>query len=486
MKHAIVALAIALLLPAGAAGQSADATLTGTIKDPSGAVVPGVTVTARNTGTNETRSAVTSPEGLYRVTNLPRGTYEVKAELDGFKTVAQSDVILTVGETVRLDFTMAVGALSETVSVTSQATLVNTEEGRISTLVDEKRVAELPLNGRNVLQLIELQPGAVGNPGNAVLGGSAGGNSAFVNGQRNRANNFLLDGTDNNDQFTAGRVAVNPNVDLIQEFRVSANNFSAEFGRNSAAVVNVVTKSGTNTVHGTAYEFLRNDALDARTVFAAEVDPLEFNQFGGTMGGPILRDRTFFFASYEGLRVTRGVTLVRTVETPEFRQLVAQRFPNSIANFMFQNFPSPNPTTNIRDTGRPVAGLATDSSLNTPGVTTNPNYALVSGVNWRNALQALPDGIPDIGQANVSVSEKTKGNQFNIRIDRELDANFRVMGRYLHDNRIADDKQSIVRDGFNQPIDEKGRNLTLGTTVVLSNRLVNEARFGYVYRKRGL
>ena len=171
MKHAIGAFAIALLLPAGAAGQSADATLTGTIKDPSGAIVPGVTITARNTGTNETRTAVTSPEGLYRVTNLPRGTYEVKAELEGFKTVTQSDVLLTVGDTVRLDFTMEVGALSETVSVTSQASLVNTEEGRISSLVDEKRVAELPLNGRNVFQLIELQPGAVGNPGNAVLGG---------------------------------------------------------------------------------------------------------------------------------------------------------------------------------------------------------------------------------------------------------------------------------------------------------------------------
>ncbi len=118
--------------------------------------------------------------------------------------------------------------------------------------------------------------------------------------------------------------------------------------------------------------------------------------------------------------MTRGVALVRTVETPEFRQMVAQLYPNSIANFLFTNFPSPNPTSNIRDTGRPVVGLATDSSLNTPGVTTNPNYALVSGVNYRNALQAQLDGIPDIGQANVSVSEKTKGDQFNIRVDREL------------------------------------------------------------------
>jgi outer membrane receptor protein involved in Fe transport len=475
-----------LLVPAVANAQSADATLTGAVKDSSGAVLPGATITVRNRGTNDSRTTLSNAEGLYRVTNLPRGSYDVKAELQGFQTVTQTDVLLTVGETVRLDFAMTVGGLNETVSVTSQATLVNTEEGRLSNLVDEKRVSELPLNGRNAFQLMELQPGATGNPGNVVLGGSAGGNSAFVNGQRNRANNFLLDGTDNNDQFTAGRVAVNPNVDMIQEFRVSSNNFSAEFGRNSASVVNVVTKSGTNSVRGTAYEFLRNDALDARTVFAAEVDPLKFHQFGATTGGPIVKNKTFFFGSYEGLRVTRGVTLVRTVETPEFRQLVAQQFPKTIANFLFQNFPSPAPTSNIRDTGRPVAGLATDSAANNPGVTTNPNYA-PQGALFRNVLQATPDGIPDIGTANIPVSEKIDGDQFSIRGDHDLSTSARLIARLLWDDRTQDDKQNIPRhEGFNQPVDEKGRNLTLGYTHVISNRMVNETRFGYSYRKRGL
>ena len=485
-KVAAVLLCGLLLNPASAVAQSASSTLTGTVRDASAAVIPGVTITARNTATNETRTAVSSPDGLYRLTNLPRGNYEVKAELQGFQSVTQTDVLLTVGDTVRLDFAMAVGGLNETISVVSQASLVNTEEGRISSLVDEKRVSELPLNGRNVFQLMELQPGATGNPGNVVLGGSAGGNSAFVNGQRNRANNFLLDGTDNNDQFTAGRVAVNPNVDMIQEFRVSANNFSAEFGRNSASVVNVVTKSGSNRFQGTAYEFLRNDSLDARTVFATKVDPLKFNQFGGTLGGPIVRDRTFFFASFEGLRVTRGVTLVRTVETPEYRQLVAQQFPNSIANYLFQNFPSPLPTSNIRDTGQPVAGLGTDSAANNPGVVTNPNYA-PQGALYRNVLQATPDGIPDIGTANIPVSEKIDGDQFSFRLDQELGTSARLLGRVLWDDRIQDDKQSIPRhDGFNQPVDEKGRNLTFGYTHVLSNQMVNEARFGFSYRKRGL
>lgn len=488
MRTFLGALVCSLLLaPSYAHAQSADATLTGTVKDTSGAVIPGATITARHVATNDTRTTTSGPEGHYRLTNLPRGNYDVKAEIQGFQPINQTGVLLTVGDTVRLDFALTVGGLNETVSVVSQASLINTEEGRISALVDEKRVSELPLNGRNVLQLIELQAGATGNPGNVVLGGSAGGNSAFVNGQRNRANNFLLDGTDNNDQFTAGRVAVNPNVDMVQEFRVSSNNFSAEFGRNSASVVNIVTKAGTNSFHGTAFEFLRNDALDARTVFAgADVDPLDFHQFGGTVGGPVIKNKTFFFGAYEGLRVERGVTLVRTVETPEYRQMVAQRFPNSIANFLFQNFPSPSPTSNIRDTGRPVAGLQTESAANNPGVTTNPNYA-TAGSLYNNTLQTTPDGIPDIGTANIPVTETINGDQLNIRIDHDMNANARLLGRFLWDDRTSDDMQTIPRSvGFNQPVDEKGRNLTLGYTHILSSAMVNEARFGYSYRKRGL
>lgn len=478
---------IATVLFGGEAlGQSANATLTGVVKDTSGAVLPGATITARNVATNEVRTTVSNAEGLYRLTSVPRGTYEVKAELVGFKTVAQSDVLLTVGDTARVDFELSVGELSETITVTSRASLVNTEEGRLSNLVDEKRVSELPLNGRNVMQLIELQPGAISNPGNAVLGGSAGGNSAFVNGQRNRANNFLLDGTDNNDQFTAGRVAVNPNVDTIQEFRVSANNFSAEFGRNSASVVNVVTKSGTNVFHGTAFEFLRNDAFDARTVFARKVDPLKFNQFGGTFGGPVKRDRMFFFSSYEGLRVTRGTTLLRTVETPEFRRLVAERFPGSIANFLFTNFPSPAPTSNIRDTGQPVTGLATDSRLNTPGVVTNANYVPTSGTLYRNILQATPDGIPDLGTVAIPINETIEGDQYLTRLDYDVSRRSRVLARYINDKRESSDNTSIVRPGFNQPVSEQGHNLTVGHTWILSQSTVNEAKFGFARRKRGL
>jgi outer membrane receptor protein involved in Fe transport len=473
-----------LFLPSSVFAQGASANLTGTVKDTSGGVLPGVTISARNVATNETRTVVTENDGLYRLASLPRGTYEVKAELQGFKTLSQANVQLTVGDTVRLDFTMNLGTVAEVIEVQAHASLINTEEGRLSYLVDEKRVAELPLNGRNAFQLMELQPGASSNPGNAVLGGTAGGNTAFVNGQSNRANNFLLDGTDNNDQFTAGRSAVNPNVDLIQEFRVSTNNFSAEFGRNSASAVNVVTKSGTNQPHGTAYEFVRNDALDSKSIFATKKDPLRFNQFGATDGGALVKDRLFYFVAYEGLRLTRGTTLLRTVETPQFRALVAQRFPNSIANLLFTNFPSPTPTSNIRSTGQPVGGPLLQSLANDPTVANNPNYVSIGNGLYRNVLETTPDGIPDIGTAAIGVAEQTHDNQFSVRLDHNLSKSQRLFGRFTYDRNVADDLQSIPRPGFNQPTDQLGANLTLGHTWVISNQTVNEGRFGFSRRNR--
>ena len=313
--------------------------------------------------------------------------------------------------------------------VESQARLINTEEGRISALVDEKRVSELPLNGRNVFQLMELQPGATGNPGNVVLGGSAGGDSAFMNGQRNRANNFLLDGTDNNDQFTAGRVAVNPNVDIVQEFRVSSNNISAEFGRNSASVVNVVTKQGTNRVHGTALRVLpqRRDGREDRVRHrqgSARVQPVRRHDGRSDPTGQdvLLRSATRDCASHAASRWC-GPSRRRSSG-----RWCAALYPNSIGNFLFQNFPSPNPTSNIRDIGRPVAGTRQRQLAQHARRRDQSDYASTGGTQYRNALQATPDGIPDIGTVNFGLEEKTDDDQFNLRVDHELTSSMRLHG----------------------------------------------------------
>jgi hypothetical protein len=240
-----------LLLPSSVFAQTTSATLSGTIKDTSGGVLPGVSIEARNVATNDTRTAVSETTGVYRFTNLPRGTYAVKAELQGFKT-AQSQVVVTVGDTVRLDLAMEVGALAETVQVEGHSPLVNTEEGRLSYLVDEKRVAELPLNGRNAFQLMELQPGASTNPGNAVLGGSAGGNTG-VHQRSEQQGQQKLSPRRHGTTTISSPPAARPSIQRRSHpgIPISTNNFSAEFGRNSASAVNVVTKSGTNQLHGT-------------------------------------------------------------------------------------------------------------------------------------------------------------------------------------------------------------------------------------------
>ncbi len=293
-------------------------TITGVIEDQAGAVVPGVKVTAKLIETGQQRNAVTDNTGRFTLPEMRVGSYEVRAERDGFRPVVRKSIALPLGETIVLNLTVEVSSVAERVETTAADNLINTQSPELSYLVSERAIRELPLNGRNYTDLALLQPGVIAYPhrdGGSVVAHGVG---ASINGQDPRSNVYLLDGTTQND-FTNGPAGSAAStvlgVEGIREFRVEVNSYSAEFGRNSGGQINAISKSGTNQMHGSAYLFHRNDNLDARNFFdRAPVGKPEFkrNQFGGSLGGPIASDRTFYFFAYEALidRLGRSVSTV--------------------------------------------------------------------------------------------------------------------------------------------------------------------------------
>lgn len=278
--------------------------IVGSVQDATGAVVPGAAVRARNLLTGLEWTATTSEAGRFSFPRLPVGQYRVEAKRDGFRTFVSEVFRLEADQNREVIATLEVGPTSESVTVSGAVSQVDTVAATIREVVDERRITELPLNGRNPLQLVLLVPGAVTAPGGSTLNRN---DAISVNGGRGTATNYLLDGGDNNDP-QQNVAAVVPNPDALEEFSVLTNNFSAEYGRNSGAVVNAVTKSGTNQFRGSLWEFVRNDALDARSFFGLAKSKLRRNQFGGAAGGPIVRNRAFFFGSYEGVRERTGST----------------------------------------------------------------------------------------------------------------------------------------------------------------------------------
>ncbi|MEK7408823.1 MAG: TonB-dependent receptor [Acidobacteriota bacterium] len=305
-------------------GQTDTASISGFVNDPSGSVVSGATVTALNVDTNARYRAVTNESGFYTLTPLRIGRYTLTAEHTGFKREVIAGIVLEVQQRAKVDFALQLGQITEQITVESQSLLLGSEETSLGQVVTNRSIVELPLNGRNYLQLSVLATGVVP----AVKGKLEDQGSAFVaNGLRYTMNNYLLDGVDNNSQImnlqSGGAEITRPSIDAIQEFKMQTSNFSAEFGRSAGAVVNVTTRSGTNTIHGTAFEFHRNAALDARNFFDPPdqpIPPFIQNQFGATFGGPLVRDKTFFFGSWEGMRYGKGLTNISTVPTAAHRQ----------------------------------------------------------------------------------------------------------------------------------------------------------------------
>ena len=308
---ALLAIALAVV----SWGQTTQGGIVGAIRDEKGADIAGAKIVVTSAATGLKREFTTAGNGSFRVLALPTGTYEVRAEAQGFATMVEKGIEVGIDQVRTLDIVLRVGGTAETVTVEGNAVLTQTESSKLGEIIDNRKVEDLPLNGRDFAQLARLNPGvAVSGGGGGQQGGEGNVSGFSSNGQRSTSNNFLVDGVDNNNYFV-GEAAQLPSIDSIQEFEVQTNTFSAEYGRNSGSVVNLVTKSGSNALHGSAYEFFRNDALDARNFFSVADSPLRLNQFGGTLGGPVVRNKTFFFLNYEGFRRRAGITRITNVPT---------------------------------------------------------------------------------------------------------------------------------------------------------------------------
>lgn len=317
------AVLLALTLHSIAFAQVTTGDIVGRVTDESAGVLPGATITVQNVGTGDLRTTVAGDTGDYVVTLLPIGNYVVRIELQGF-SVQESKIALRSGERVRVDGRLSVGTVSETVQVTAEAPLLQTESSTVSMLVTETEVQDLPVNGRNFVRLIQLVPGANEGAPNALGSGTRPDDrrqtsAVSINGAGDNRNNMLIDGMDNNER-AIGTIVVRPSMDAIAEVRVQTNNYPAEVGRTAGGVVNILTKAGSNALHGTAYGFLRDDKFDSRDYFAKEDPILKQKQFGGSLGGPLVRDRTFYFVDYEGFRQRQGQVNLLTVPTERMRR----------------------------------------------------------------------------------------------------------------------------------------------------------------------
>jgi hypothetical protein len=356
-----VTLLVAFLAALPASAQITTGTILGTVHDAQGAVIPNVGITARHLGTGVSRTATTSDLGDYRIASMPVGSYEVTASVAGFRTEVRSGIELTVGADLTLNFALAVGVVSEKVEVNGQAPLVDTADSTMSQLVDERTVRELPLNGRDWLQLATLQAGVAAITTERVAGQSrvqvGNGTAITISGARTSENNYRWNGITINDYANnspGSGLGYNMGVDSVQEFSVLTNTPPAEYGRTSGGVVNAVMKSGTNQIHGTGFEFIRNSDVDSRNFYdLVSAPPFRRNQFGGSVGGPIKKQKTFFFANYEGLRQYLSQSLNAVVPSPNARagNLTAGKVAvNPLMVPYINMYPMPN--TNINgDTG---------------------------------------------------------------------------------------------------------------------------------------
>ena len=436
-------------------GQLTTGTITGTVTDQTGAAVPGATVTLKNAETGISRTVQTSETGKYEAFSLPAGNYEISASLAGFRTAVRTGISLAVGQNAGIDFALQVGQVNEAVTVTGDIAQVETTTATVSNLVDEKKVTDLPLNGRDLTQLSFLQPGVIKSPAGA--GAFSGlGDKLSVAGSRGNQNIYLLDGVSNSDlsgnaQSASGQLA---GAETIREFQIITNNYSAEYRSQAGAIVSAVTKSGTNNLHGSLYEFLRNDALDAakwEENKGGGKSPFKRNQFGGSFGGPIIKDKTFFFASYEGLRQSQGVNTQARV-----------------------------PDLNARNGILPGVAPITVSPIVKPYLDLYP----VPGQG--NVIVSEPGRKPD-GTVLLAASAKTPTN-YDFGLGR-IDHNFSsgklgtISGTYNYDSGASSSETppGVLGDLLAQGFSSRKHVVSVNQTSIFSPTVLNEVKVGYSF-----
>lgn len=469
----------------------------GRVADPSGAVLASVKVTASNDATGVNHDAVTNDSGDYVFPNLAVGTYSLTFDLGGFRKAVRHGITLDVNQVITLNMTMQLGTAQEVIDVTSEAPLVDTSSTQLGAVVNNRSVNELPLNARDTYQFLQLQPGVqsqLGSSGSTFYGSNDAG-AVSVNGGRGRANNFSVNGGDANDAFV-NLPTIQPTPDAIDEFRVISNTFDAEYGRNSGAVVNVVTKSGTNQWHGDIYEYFRNTVLNAQGYFNTVKPQENQNQFGGTFGGPLRKDRTFFFVSYEGRRVRQGISGQTVfVPTPQERTGVFNvGAGNAFGGGITDQFAAdalngrPGCTSAINAAGgtTPAAGVNWSSVFPTDA---NGNATIPAACQDPvavNMLRFVPGANrPDGSYQAVPVSSDRQ-DQFTIRFDHHITDHqtFSFYYYYTDDNQLQPfyDFQASGANipGFGAKVGSRYQQYNPSHTWTISNSLVNEARFTYM------
>jgi len=517
-KLHLILLSLSLLaLSLGAFAQIQNGQFTGTVTDPSGAAISNAKVTVTNVGTNLSVTTTTGPAGLYKFNELPAGTYQITAEAQGFKTSTNKGLVLNAGTIQRADFAMQLGQTREVIEVTGEAPAVNTEDSKLANTVAISQVANLPSNGRNVYDLIQLAPGAVNVRG--VV--SEAGANTVVNGLRENFNGFLINGSSN--KGLSGGAVNQPIEDTVQEFQELTLNMSAQYGNSAGSVTNLITKSGTNQYHGSGWYFGRNDFFDANNFFGNQTgtprQALRYNQFGGTFGGALIKDKLFFFLSYQDSRFTESQppTTV-TAETPEFRQAVITGLPNSAAALLYRNF---TPTAGGHDAidmetyyGGHAAAEGVLSGYLCPdnsnaliasrmaaiiGVTAEDQAAMATaGCGAIPGLQAgsfARTGVPfqlstiaisgSQNQNNTGTGNLYNGREASGRLDYNLSSKDRLFAQFAW-NRLPDrfgfpnTSNSNGRGvGFLNPVLIRNPNGQISLTHTFSPSVLNEFRAGY-------